>query len=456
MKLNLFLLVVFAATSVAVGVSRISAQGPIADTPLAAQPAVLATGFTSNRIVVFQDGAVPTTQSLVPGLPTGVFPHGVSYYGNDNALVADLGNSRIFVIQVSTASLVSTISTNTAPAWDGSGTIAVSPNGGTALAIGSLVFANTNQLNVIQAPFGPASTRTQLVLPGGVNNAQTQAVVFNSAGRAFVYHAGGISVLDAPYTSIAFTIPVPGISGAIAISPDGNTLLTTIAGPSNIVRVFQGPFSAATTFTNLALPNSSPDGIMIAPDGNTAIVVSVFTRAAFAIKAPFGSNSVVEQIPLPPGGGMSGFEDVGISADSQTAILTGQGGDQDQAILVRAPFGAGSTTALLPITGNVNFPGRGAGAVRFRPTTPVSAPITVSGRVSTPTGLAVRNAVVSLIDAQGNRRTATTSSFGLYSFENVAASTGYILTVFSKRYRYAPKITDITASMNNVDFIGLE
>ena len=35
-------------------------------------------------------------------------------------------------------------------------------------------------------------------------------IVFNSAGRAFVYHSTGISVLDPPYTAIAFTIPVSG------------------------------------------------------------------------------------------------------------------------------------------------------------------------------------------------------------------------------------------------------
>jgi hypothetical protein len=88
--------------------------------------------------------------------------------------------------------------------------------------------------------------------------------------------------------------------------------------------------------------------------------------------------------------------------------------------------------------------------------TPTPSGISISGRVTTPTGLGLRNAIVSLIDAQGARRIATTSSFGLYSFTDVPQGTGYILTVASKRYRFAPQNLTVTTSMNDVDFIGLE
>ena len=65
--------------------------------------------------------------------------------------------------------------------------------------------------------------------------------------------------------------------------------------------------------------------------------------------------------------------------------------------------------------------------------TALAPPITVSGRVLTPDGRGLRNAVVSLIDSQGVRRTATTSSFGLYSFGGVRAGEIYTITVSSKR-----------------------
>ncbi|MBK6589381.1 MAG: carboxypeptidase regulatory-like domain-containing protein [Acidobacteria bacterium] len=83
-------------------------------------------------------------------------------------------------------------------------------------------------------------------------------------------------------------------------------------------------------------------------------------------------------------------------------------------------------------------------------------PADISGRVVTPTGLGLRNAVVILTDANGNRCTATTSSFGVYTFTGVAPGSGYILSVSSKRYRFAPRNPEIVFSLTDVDFVGLE
>lgn len=82
--------------------------------------------------------------------------------------------------------------------------------------------------------------------------------------------------------------------------------------------------------------------------------------------------------------------------------------------------------------------------------------VVVSGRVSTPSGLSLRNAVVSLIDSQNVRRTATTSSFGLYSFDNVRTGETYIMSVGSRRFRFAPQVLNFNGSVSNLDFAGLE
>ena len=82
--------------------------------------------------------------------------------------------------------------------------------------------------------------------------------------------------------------------------------------------------------------------------------------------------------------------------------------------------------------------------------------VMVSGRVFTTGGLALRNAVVMLIDSQGFRRTATTSSFGLYSFDNVFPFQTYTITVSSKRYRFTPRVMTINDNVANLDFVGLE
>ena len=87
----------------------------------------------------------------------------------------------------------------------------------------------------------------------------------------------------------------------------------------------------------------------------------------------------------------------------------------------------------------------------------VSVPAgSISGRVTTPAGLGLRNAIVALTDAQGVRRTATTSSFGIYSFENVRSGDNYTIGVSSKRYRFSPRSLLVTGNLSNVDFVGLE
>lgn len=82
--------------------------------------------------------------------------------------------------------------------------------------------------------------------------------------------------------------------------------------------------------------------------------------------------------------------------------------------------------------------------------------VTIGGRVTTPAGLGLRNAVVSIVDSLGVRRTATTSSFGLYSFANVAAGANYTINVSSKRYRFAARTLTVSENLSNVDFVGLE
>jgi hypothetical protein len=92
----------------------------------------------------------------------------------------------------------------------------------------------------------------------------------------------------------------------------------------------------------------------------------------------------------------------------------------------------------------------------FRSYFTVTTSATITGRVLTPGGTAVRSAPVSIVDSQGVRRTVTTSSFGVYTFTNVTIGQEHTLTVFSRRYRFAPKILQISGNLNNEDFIGLE
>lgn len=88
--------------------------------------------------------------------------------------------------------------------------------------------------------------------------------------------------------------------------------------------------------------------------------------------------------------------------------------------------------------------------------TPTPSGISISGRVLTPDLRGLRNAVVSILNSQGVRQLATTSSFGVFSFEGMIAGESYVVSVVSKRYRFTSRTVQVTSNVADIDFIGLE
>lgn len=85
-----------------------------------------------------------------------------------------------------------------------------------------------------------------------------------------------------------------------------------------------------------------------------------------------------------------------------------------------------------------------------------SASVSVGGRVTTPDGRGLRNAIVSITDSLGLKRTVTTSSFGYYTFDNVRTGETYEMSVNSRLYRFAPRNVTADDNLAGVDFVGLE
>ena len=99
---------------------------------------------------------------------------------------------------------------------------------------------------------------------------------------------------------------------------------------------------------------------------------------------------------------------------------------------------------LLPttyVTGNVQVGSTAAG-------------VDISGRVLTPDGRGIRNAAVIITDSAGTQRTARTSSFGVYSFQDVAAGATYTIAAVSKQYRFAPRVIHVVDTLTDFDFVG--
>ena len=88
---------------------------------------------------------------------------------------------------------------------------------------------------------------------------------------------------------------------------------------------------------------------------------------------------------------------------------------------------------------------------------PTAANVSVSGRVTTPDGRGLRNAIVSITDSLGNKRTVTTSSFGNYSFDNVPTGQTYTMRVASKLYRFSARQVAVGFdNLTGIDFVGQE
>ncbi|MEO6051722.1 MAG: DUF4394 domain-containing protein, partial [Pyrinomonadaceae bacterium] len=82
--------------------------------------------------------------------------------------------------------------------------------------------------------------------------------------------------------------------------------------------------------------------------------------------------------------------------------------------------------------------------------------VSVSGRVFTPDGRGLSNSKVTIRSSQGVTRSVTTSSFGFYSFDNVALGNGYLLKVASKQYLFSSQTIQVGDTLTNIDFTGAD
>jgi len=89
---------------------------------------------------------------------------------------------------------------------------------------------------------------------------------------------------------------------------------------------------------------------------------------------------------------------------------------------------------------------------------PTAASVTIGGRVRTEKGKGIRNARVTLTDANGATRAVLSGTFGAYRFADVAVGETYILFVSGKRFVFAnpTQIVNVVEQLDDLDFIGTE
>ena len=85
---------------------------------------------------------------------------------------------------------------------------------------------------------------------------------------------------------------------------------------------------------------------------------------------------------------------------------------------------------------------------------PTAATVSIAGRVLTPNGRGLSNAVVSLTETNGNIRTARTGAFGYYRFDEVEVGQTCVFSVSSKRFQFTPQVITINENLEKLDFIA--
>lgn len=83
----------------------------------------------------------------------------------------------------------------------------------------------------------------------------------------------------------------------------------------------------------------------------------------------------------------------------------------------------------------------------------VQTSATVTGRVFTSSGQALRDAVVVMTDnTNGNKTIYRTGSFGYFVFENVVTGRSYTFTIKSRRFTYAPQTVTVNGDISDLNF----
>lgn len=106
------------------------------------------------------------------------------------------------------------------------------------------------------------------------------------------------------------------------------------------------------------------------------------------------------------------------------------------------------------IRGNGNSMQIGEVELLGRPTGPTAAGVSVSGRLISPRGRGVTNAVVFMTDSTGHSRRTRSSGQGDFQFDDVEAGRTYTLTVASKLFRFSPRIVSVVDPISGLDLMA--
>ena len=177
-----------------------------------------------------------------------------------------------------------------------------------------------------------------------------------------------------------------------------------------------------------------------APDLSLAVAVQ---SDAKIVVAGFGSNGenndfAVARVTA------DGQADATFSSDGKVLTMLGDSSDFAFGVAI-APDGG------IVTVGRMIGPTTQFGVVRYHP-----GLASISGRVVSPNGTAIRNSQVVLTDSLGFSRTVSTGSFGVFEFSEIVTGDLITVGVRSKRYRFAPQSFTLAGNLSDLELVGLQ
>ncbi|MCA1622625.1 MAG: carboxypeptidase-like regulatory domain-containing protein [Acidobacteria bacterium] len=282
---------------------------------------------------------------------------------------------------------------------------------------------------------------------GGIYNIQGGITLTNStvSGNTAIFVAGGIFNDDGTLNLTSVTVTKNIAAAACTICDSGIT--NSNSGTANL--------------NNTIVAGNITSNTSASPDFSGA----VSSTSSYNI---IGNNRGTTGITNGTNGNQVGTPASPI--DPRLAPLADNGGaTQTHALLSDSPaIDKGSSFGLTtdqrglarPLD-NVTIPnaagGDGADIGAFEAhLAPTAATVSISGRVMTASGRGIRNVRLILTDTNGQIRTATTTSFGYYRFDDVPAGETYILSAIGKRYTFSQpvQVLNISEETDGVNFIA--
>ena len=206
----------------------------------------------------------------------------------------------------------------------------------------------------------------------------------------------------------------------------------SIPGPGPIVTYSSVNVVGTTSFVEIeAQSNQLPQGFAHCP---TCTAYDITTTATY-------SPPVNVCLPVPKELSLEQFLNMrlfhgedGVLVDRTTERYTADSG-------VR--YVCGEVTSLSPF-------------VLASPLAPTSAPVSISGRVSTASGKGIYGVRVRMTSENGETSYSLTNSFGYFSFDGVPAGGSYVVSVAAKRFTFAQSSILVNArdNVSDVDFVA--